>query len=438
MRLDINDNFVLRTVESDHDVRRVADFNSTLHSDTDRPDPRIGVWVTDLLTPGRHPTLAWDDYFMVEDKASGEIVSSLCIIPQTWTYGGVPFDVGRIELVGTLKDYRRRGLVRAQFEAAHRRCAEQGHLVQGITGIPYYYRQFGYEYALDLGGGLIVSFESFPDKQHDTPFVLREWRPADLPRLEALYAGFTRDRLVVCPRPTGHWLYRYDTTGEQSVQKRWLHVITRAESVIGYVSVPVDTWEPRARIGEMVLGAGLPEVVPWLMPRLREEIARVFPQIFPQADPPPNRQLYLNLGSRHPIYPYLRDYPSVRRAPYAWYMRVPDPAAFMRHIAPALERRIAGGPLAGLSRSLVLDFYTGGLRLDFERGRLAAAENLPPGVEGAGAGFPPLVFLQLLFGYRSLKQLRRCWPDVFCDSDVFPVMDGLFPRRLSWADGCLD
>jgi GNAT superfamily N-acetyltransferase len=434
MRLDINDNFVLRTVESDHDVRRVADFNSRLHTTTDQPDTRLGVWVTDLLTPGRHPTLAWDDYFMVEDKASGEIVSSLCVIPQTWTYGGVPFDVGRIELVGTLKDYRRRGLVRAQFEAAHRRCAEQGIPVQGITGIPYYYRQFGYEYALDLGGGLIVSFESFPDKRQGTPFVLREWRPADLPHVEALYAEFLRDKLVACPRPTDHWLYRYDTTGEQSVQKRWLVVITCTERVIGYVSIAVDTWGPWPRIDEMVLGADLPEVVPWLMPLLREEVDR----FFAQADPPFNRQVFLNLGSRHAIYPYLRDYQSTQRAPYAWYMRVPDIAAFVRLVAPALERRVAGGPLAGLSRSLVLDFYTGGLRLDFERGLLAAAENLPPGVEGAGAGFPPLVFLQLLFGYRSLKQLRRCLPDVFCDSDVFPVLDGLFPRRPSWADGCLD
>ena len=36
---------------------------------------------------------------------------------QTWTYGGVPFEVGRPELVATHPDYRRRGLVRAQFEA---------------------------------------------------------------------------------------------------------------------------------------------------------------------------------------------------------------------------------------------------------------------------------------------------------------------------------
>ena len=40
------------------------------------------------------------------------------------------------ELVGTKKEYRRRGLVRQQFEVMHEWSAERGELVQIITGIP--------------------------------------------------------------------------------------------------------------------------------------------------------------------------------------------------------------------------------------------------------------------------------------------------------------
>ncbi len=437
MRQTIADTLVLRTVESEDDVRRVAAFNDVVMSDTDQPDPRIGQWVTNLLAPGIHPTLTWDDYYLVEDTASGEVVSSLCIIPQTWTFGGVPFKVGRIELVGTRKDYRRRGLIRAQFEAAHRRCAEQGLIAQGITGIQWYYRQFGYEYALDLDGGQVLSFESFPALPGNSPFTLREWQPADLPRLEALYDGFARGKLVVCPRPADHWLYRFHATGERSIMKRWLYAITRAEEVIGYVSIPVDTWGPRPRIDDLVLGESIAEVVPWLMPRLREEVTR----LFAQNDPPLLPQLTLALGAHHPIYPYLRSYQHYTQRVYAWYIRVPDVAAFVREVAaPVLERRIAAGPLAGLTRSLTLNFHTGGLRLDFEGGLLAAAENLPRGLaeDAADVAFPPLVFTQLLFGYRSLAQLHRWFPDVWCKAAAWPVVEGLFPRRPSWLGGALE
>jgi predicted acetyltransferase len=69
-----------------------------------------------------------------------------------WEYGGIPFGVGRPEIVASDPGYRERGLVRAVFELLHARSAALGHMAQGITGIPYYYRQFGYEYALDQGG----------------------------------------------------------------------------------------------------------------------------------------------------------------------------------------------------------------------------------------------------------------------------------------------
>ena len=61
--------------------------------------------------------------------------------------------MGRPELVGTDPDYRRQGLIRAQFEVLHQWSAERGELALGITGIPWYYRQFGYEMCLLRGGG---------------------------------------------------------------------------------------------------------------------------------------------------------------------------------------------------------------------------------------------------------------------------------------------
>ena len=81
------------------------------------------------------------------------------LIPQTWTYEGIEFGVGRPELVGTAPEFRNRGLVRAQFDEVHKWSAERGHMVQVITGIPYYYRLFGYEMALDLAGRR-VGFEA--------------------------------------------------------------------------------------------------------------------------------------------------------------------------------------------------------------------------------------------------------------------------------------
>lgn len=90
------------------------------------------------------------DFAVIEDtsKEGRPIVACTCGWRHTWTYEGIPFQVGRPEMVATDPAYRHCGLIRALFEIVHARSAAQGDLVQAITGINYFYRQFGYEYAL--------------------------------------------------------------------------------------------------------------------------------------------------------------------------------------------------------------------------------------------------------------------------------------------------
>src|SRR2546423_1458805 len=149
--IDLPDGLLLRQSRAD-DVDALAAFNADVHR-AGAPEPAAWVagWTRDLMR-GNHPTHSPDCFTIVEEKATGRIVSALNLISQTWSYAGIPFGVGRFELVGTHPEYRRRGLIRRQFEQVHRWSAERGELVQGITGIGWYYRQFGYAYALDHTG----------------------------------------------------------------------------------------------------------------------------------------------------------------------------------------------------------------------------------------------------------------------------------------------
>src|SRR5437667_150572 len=112
----------------------------------------MGAWDRDLIE-GRHPTFRPESALLVEDTRGKSIVSSMVLLSHTWTYAGVPLSVGQPEIVGTRAEFRGRGLVRAMFDVAHAWSAERGHRLLAINGIPWFYRQFGYEMALELGGG---------------------------------------------------------------------------------------------------------------------------------------------------------------------------------------------------------------------------------------------------------------------------------------------
>jgi hypothetical protein len=112
---------------------------------------------------------------------------------------------------------------------------------------------------------------------------------------------------------------------------------------------------------------------------------------------------------------------------------VPDLIAFIRCIAPVLEKRLAEKVRPGYSGELRIGFYRSGLELQFEQGTLTCAKKLAPEVlESANAAFPGLTFLQVLFGYRSLDDLRRAFPDCWVDNDkARPLLEALFPRQAS-------
>jgi hypothetical protein len=70
----------------------------------------------------------------------------------------------------------------------------------------------------------------------------------------------------------------------------------------------------------------------------------------------------------------------------------------------------------------------------FDRGKLTTVEDWqrPTWDANKDGGFPPLVFLQLLFGYRSLDELRFAFPDVRVNDNVELLVKALFPSRASW------
>ena len=92
---DLGDGLILRrTTAADADA--LAAFNADQIRFQDMPEPflPLAVWTRDLLG-GRHPTFKPEDGFIVEDRKTGAIVSSMLLISQRCDYGGASAAAGR-------------------------------------------------------------------------------------------------------------------------------------------------------------------------------------------------------------------------------------------------------------------------------------------------------------------------------------------------------
>jgi hypothetical protein len=133
---------VLRSLTDERDVERLATFNTHIHG--------AGVGALTQALIREHPATRPAHWLYIEDTTTGQIVSSLCLLPWLWRYEEVTLRAGEMGLVGTLEPYRHRGLIRTLNEHFTTLLHTEGFDLSHIQGIPYFYRQFGYEYALPL------------------------------------------------------------------------------------------------------------------------------------------------------------------------------------------------------------------------------------------------------------------------------------------------
>jgi GNAT acetyltransferase-like protein len=418
-----------RSTPEDGDV--LAEFNRAIHTDNEPDGQCIAAWTRDLLTRP-HPTFNSNDFTIVEEAASGRIVSTMNLISQTWSYEGIKFGVGRPELVGTLPEFRNRGLVRMQFEEVHKWSAERGEIVQAITGIPFYYRQFGYEMALDLDGRRFGGEAQLPKlREGETEaYTIRTAQESDLPFIEKLYDQTKERSMIACERTLE--LFRYELMGRSENNNCWVDCMIedKAGEPVGFFRHPGYNQQGSLAASRYELKHGVswleatPSVVRYLWAKGQEYVKR---------DGGECSWFGFVLGAAHPAYVALGNRLPTIRDPYAWYLRIPDVHGFLNHIKPVLEKRLSESIATGHSCEIKISFYRSGLHFVMEKGRLTTIAPWKPTPEDGGViAFPGLVFLQMLFGYRGYDELQYTFADCWCDSEeVCALINILFPKKLS-------
>jgi hypothetical protein len=430
MLRDIGNGLIMRrSMPADADA--LAEFNARLHSDDAADAACLSAWTHDLLS-GDHPTFSPNDFTIIEESASGRIVSTMNTISQTWSYEGIKFGVGRPELVGTLPEFRNRGLVRLQFEEIHKWSAERGELVQAITGIPFYYRQFGYEMALDLDGRRFGYEAQVPklkagEAEH---YLIHAAREDDLPFVEKLNEQMTQRSMIACERTPE--IIRYELTGRGESNQCMLNwtIVDKAGERVGFFRHSGYTRQKTLVAASYELRAGVSwlEVTPAVIRHLWAK-----GQEYAKRDGSEFNSFGFMLGGAHPAYEALGNRLPTIHEPYAWYLRVPDLLGFLNHIRPVLEKRLSQSVASGHSRVFKISFYRTGLRMTMEDGRINSIDPWQPSTEEEGdIAFPALTFLQVLFGYRSYAELHQAFADCWCNSEeVHILINILFPKKLS-------
>lgn len=364
-----------------------------------------------LLTERGEAADAVDHHLVVNDPDAGypscavvvdgdRVVSTVTLLDETLYLNGLAVPAGQVELVATDREYEGRGLVRALMHWAHERSAARGHLMQVMIGIPYFYRLFGYEYAIRMPHNRSVAAVP-PVDGH----VVRAATADDISVQAELQDAVQRGFDLRMPHAPACWRWLSARTG--SVQL----LVERDSVPVGTARItPPD--EDDALLGE--IAATSPAAVHALLAYGQRERKNLMVKERPGSV----------VGDT--LEPCLAPAPDEASA---YYVRVGDPVALLDHVRPVLSARLAASGLASGDDEIVVSFFRSHVRLPCADGAItgvrAGGPMQGPGAIG-GAGVAPDQIGALLFGPHGIAGLTARHPDVY-PGPRLDLMTALFP-----------
>ncbi|MCK6576755.1 MAG: GNAT family N-acetyltransferase [Anaerolineae bacterium] len=397
--------FTLKSVDTLEDAERVAAFNAVVFGSQEEALSRV------LLM--NHPHTRPEHWLYAEEDSSGRVAASLCLIPWRWNYAGVELRSGELGICATLEPFRNQGLIRALTVRHKELLREGGFHLSHIQGIPYFYRQFGYEYVLPLEGGWEIELRQIASDLPEN-YMFRPGGIADIPTLAKFYDDASRDYDISARRDAGVWRFILEPAPGMGTNVDVFLLLNSAGYPVGYWCIQHYGFGEGLNVGEAsrLDHASASALLPILR---RQALERDKPYI--RLITPDDGALVRTAAGRG----------AHDTGRYQWQIHIPDASHFLRAIAPALERRLAGSMFAGLTQTVIFNLYREAFALRFESGRLAAVE--PRGsTEGSEIRIPPLLFPVLALGWKTRQELAERYPDFIIRGHHHALLDTLFPR----------
>ncbi|MDH5373115.1 MAG: GNAT family N-acetyltransferase, partial [Acidimicrobiia bacterium] len=314
--------------------------------------------------------------------------------------GSVTVPSAVIEFVATDREFEGRGLVRRQLDLAHQRSSERGDLVQWMVGIPYFYRRFGYEYAVPTPD--TIDFVTPPaGAANDLSF--REASIEDVDDIVTLQDHMAASAMVVAEHDPLLWswfvkspVYRVVLAARDGATVGMMRIYDDDDTPLVFDVAAADPATFRSLVAEACRPGG--EATVAVRPGLED---------------------------------YLEEFANRSNDGYAYYVRIPDPAALLETIRPELNHRLAESEIDVDDGELLLSFYSRSVRLKITGGRIGEIRRggtLQAPVSQGGSGIPPDLVAHLFLGPLGALELEKRHADILLGTRR-DLMDALFPPQ---------
>lgn len=345
--------------------------------------------------------------------AVASIVSIAACLPTPIRLGSVAIPAARIDFVATRASHRGRGhassLVRELVADSDRR----GDVIQLSDGLPYFYRQFGFGYALEAPGMVVLLRVATADVLGDScldgaSITVRPAATTDIACLDR-YVAKLSSGYDIAPGE-----FPWDTWFEISSFGPGTDHLLVAESdgvLVGFTRAHLDS-DDVLRVQASYADTS--------------EVARLLHAALSGIG---NAGL-LALHCGNAVWrDHLAAQAPVMALPFGVSARIPNPVGLLRLLRPEFDRRLDSASVPEPDRKLRLSLFTSAIILEIRAGMIADARAASPSDDAASlddAAIAPDWFPALVFGRWGAEEQTRRVDDAIAGAHS-TTLNTLFP-----------
>jgi predicted acetyltransferase len=406
----ISDNLILKIARVDNEIEReqIAEINEKIHG------AGLGDYIRRIFD--QHPRKDEILFFYIEHLTDDRIVSTAAMLPLEWNNQNVKFKVAEMGFVGTLEEYRGQGLysiINEYFELA---AQERGMYVSALVGIPYFYRIFGYDFALTSLSWYQLSTDNIPIEE-TVGVTIREAKEEDIRIIQKLYIQSNKQFEFCTSLHLESAKFRL-ICNKISTFNSITYIVEEDHIPVGFFSLTKSSDESSTDINLIynLTKNQMMKVLEFVRIKNGKEI----------------QELKINIDSSTELAKYLESLNANLTFKWPWQIKILNFFEFINLMKPVLEERINSSIFAGLNTNFSISNYREIITMTFHNGKIIDIEqekNYP--TSQCNLRISPFIISSLLFAYRSVSEIKYIITDTLYKKTDLALIDVLFPKKPS-------
>lgn len=375
-------------------------------------DKEVSTMADDLLN--RAPVSRDYQPFYACDRENNKIVGCLFFLEVPVRYENIYLPAAEYGIAATDKNYRGRGINKKLTEKFFDYCNKTGISLVVLEGIPYFYRRYGFNYAVPLADH-ILELENL-NLVVDRNIKLRK---AVLKDVDYIYNEFENPSIAAdfCKVKDKSIIAAQIISYKSETLKKEYYIIESGPKKIGYFAL--DREEDRLVISDISDNLSF-NTYQTILKYLIENVV---------INKKNKAKIYINIPDNSKFILYTKTLGGRKNEHYCWQLKIIDEFSFLENIKPVLEKRIKESKFRGEDISFNYNNYQDSIKFDFQNNNLSLTRK---NREGSGdINLSPQGAVKLFTGYNTLDDITEFLPDCQVSGKYWEVINILFPEMNS-------